>query len=178
MKRLLLVLFFSTLGYSQSDSEITIWVNNFENNNPVEKLLIGEYYDRINIGVESGFLLVNSMDFNGYGKTPARNRQLVTLSEIERIEAVKKVRADGDVIVTFRICTSRTGFIRQKFKNNSVWINETNTDEFVKKFGACSSQLSFKFPGSIVDRQIERVYKALKTLANNHGANPKIGSLF
>ena len=180
MKRFLTTLFvlFYLLSYSQSNSEIIRWLNNFEDNNPVEKLMQGTLEDKVNLEYSNGSLIINSMIFNGMSTPPSKVRSIIKIADITQIEAQKSYY-NSWVNVDFNICTKPGSIVMQIREPYSFeykrWSNEVG---WYRRYGYCDLNLRFRFYQTNANSQIDRVYNALRTLANNHGANPKIGSIF
>lgn len=193
MKKLIgkIVLIFSMVflynySYSQESNsdkarysnDIILWINNFENSNSVERIMQGTTEDKVNLGYKEGHLFINSMLWRMRG--PAEYiRGVLIIQNIVSIEAVKKYN-EGNVIVSFQICTKKDSFIMECKDSKDSYFSKCDwyDDKMYAEYGFCTSELRFKFPSSSADSEIERVYKALKELVILHGGNPRIGSLF
>lgn len=138
----------------------------------------GTFEDKVYLEYSNGSLIINSMLFNGINTPPSKVRSIIKIVDINQIEAVKSFY-NSMVHVDFNIC-AKPGSIQMEIREpNSFHYKRWNSEAgWFKRYGYCDSSYRLRFNQSIVASQIERIYNALKTLANNHGANPTIGSIF
>tara|TARA_B100000963_G_scaffold290144_1_gene259902 strand:- start:601 stop:1134 length:534 start_codon:yes stop_codon:yes gene_type:complete len=177
MKKLLIFIFYPLLSTGQSNSEIVAWLNQFENNYAVERILQGTLREKVNIFYKNGSLVVNSLIWNGRGNTPPESNCEIDLSKVKRIFAEPK-RGSEKTLVDINIC-AEPGFIKIFIKNpiTSSFVR-FDDEEFLKKSGYCDASIRLKFHHNESTDQIKRILNALQTLSKNHGANPVVGSLF
>lgn len=163
---------------TEYSKEIILWINNFENNNSVERIMQGTTEDKVHLEYKDGFLIINSMLWKIEGQ-PDYIRAVLKIQDVVSIEAVKKYN-ESFVIVAFQICSREDSIIMEcKDTKNSFFVKcDWYDDDMYEEFGFCSSELRFKFPTASANDEIERVYRALKELVVFNGGNPRIGSLF
>jgi hypothetical protein len=187
MKRLLIlsISLISQLIFSQTNSEIIDWLNDFENSNSPERIMQGTFDDKVNLTYDNGYLTINSMVFGPMslnGSSSIYNYKIVyKISDIKQIEAIEFVKEDK-IIYDIKICTNDISTIQVFTKNykDSVYekLSFLKFERWVEKYGNCSSELRFKFNKEVASKQLQRIYDALLLLARNHNASPKIGSYF
>ena len=177
MKKLLIFIFSPLLSMGQSNSEIVAWLNQFENNYAIEKILQGTTKEKVNIFYKNGSLVVNSLIWSGSGNTPPESSCEIDLSKVKRIFAEPK-RGLEKTSAEINIC-AEPGFIKIfiKYPNTSSFVRYDDA-EFLKKSGYCDASIRLKFNHNESTGQIERILNALQSLSKNHGANPVVGSLF
>lgn len=188
MKKLLyLTLFFGTqFIFSQSNSEIIRWLNDFENSNSPESIMEGTFDDKVFLNYDNGYLVINSMRLGPIllnGTSEIFNIKCeIKIADITQIEAIE-LNKGVEIIYDVKICTKSTNEsikIYEKKRNDSEYnkLSSVEYDNWIKDFGYCTNELRFKFLRVIAQKQLQRVYDALNQLAKNHNANPKIGSYF
>ena len=186
MKKILLLLIVSPfLCYSQSNEEISKksieiiqWINTFEDNNSVERIMKGTFEDKVYVEYNQGKLIVYSMLWQGSREPIMNLREIIEIKDIIRIEAKKKFSNDN-IIADIAIFV-KEGSINLECKNrNEVHFYPFSLEKkWFDKVGFCSLNLRFKFSKEIASTQIERVFNALSDLTILNGGNPKIGSLY
>jgi hypothetical protein len=175
---LLLLLFSFSNSYNQSNSEILTFLNMFENVNAVERYAKGKFKEKVSLEYKDGNLIINSFIYLGKSTPGLVVRSIIKISDITRIEASKEYY-NNMTYVDFYICAKPGSInIQEQERYNSRYKTWSNESLWFKKNGYCDSEIRLKFPSDIADSQIDRVYNALEALAKNHGAKPKIGSLF
>jgi hypothetical protein len=187
MKKLMLLFISLTtqLIFSQSNSEIIRWLNDFENNNSPERIMRGTFDDKVFLSYANGYLTINSMALGPMslnGTSSIYNYKIVyKINDIKQIEAID-FEKDGKIIYDIKICTNDMSSIDIYSKKNDdseyERLSLLKFEKWIEKFGNCSSELRFKFNKEVASKQLQRVYDALFLLAKNHNANPKIGSYF
>jgi len=176
MKKILIFIFSPLLLISQENSEIIAWINQFENNYAIERILEGTSKEKVNVFYKNGYLIINSLIWSSRGAPPESSCE-IDLSKVKRIFA-EPSRGLEKTSAEINIC-AEPGFIKIFIKQpNTSRFVRYNDAEFLKKSGYCDASIRLKFDHNESTDQIDRIIKALQTLSKNHGANPIIGSLF
>ena len=161
----------------QSDKEIIRWLNEFEDRNAVEKILQGTFENKVVLECNNGNLIIKELSYNVFGP-PFRFKTIIKIADITRIEALKsgsKNFTGYDV----NICSKPESIqLLQLNDKTGVYSKASIADELYEEHGSCDSGIRVQFPSDIAEKEIQRVYKALSDLCKNHGAEPKIGSLY
>ena len=172
---LTIVVFNMTIA--QSNEDIINWLNNFEDRNSPERIMKGTFEDKVNLDYKDGELIVNSMVYRGSSTPAMKTRTIIKVSEITQIEALKTVK-DNFTIYDINICAN-PGAIDILIKDaNNNFKSATWANKYFEQKGYCTSEYRLKFSINSAKEEIERVYNAFRKLSENHGINPKIGSLF
>ena len=187
MKRYLsiLILFTTQFIFSQTNSEIINWLNDFENSNSPERIMQGTFDDKVHLTYDNGYLTIDSMVFGPMslnGSSSIYNYKIVyKISDIKQIEAIEFAK-ESKIIYDIKICTNDISTIQIYTKNyeDSEYekLSFLKFERWIQKYGNCSSELRFKFNKEVASKQLQRIYDALLLLARNHNANPKMGSYF
>ena len=188
MKRylLLFILLMTQFIFSQTNSEIIRWLNDFENSNSPSRIMPGTFDDKVFLTYDNGYLTINVSEIGPMlidGTSSIYNYKFVIkVEDIIQIEAIELNKADY-IFYDIKICTKTTNEsleIYRKIRNNSEYnvLSASEYQRWVGQFGYCSDQLRYKFSKDIAPKQLQRVYDALNQLAKNHNANPKIGSYY
>lgn len=187
MNKLLILFIILTpqLIFSQTNSEIINWLNDFENSNSPERIMQGTFNDKVNLSYDNGYLTINSMVFGPMslnGTSSIYNYKIVyKIVDIKQIEAIE-FEKESKIIYDVKICTNDISSIQvytKKYEDSEYEkLNFLKFERWIEKYGNCSSELRFKFNKEVASKQLQRIYDALLLLAKNHNANPKIGSYF
>lgn len=175
----------SQLIFSQTNSEIINWLNDFENSNSPERIMEGTLDDKVHLTYDNGYLTINSMVFGPLslnGTSSIYNYKIVyKISDIKQIEAIE-FAIESKIIYDIKICTNDISSIQvytKKYEDSEYQkLSFLKFERWVDKYGNCSSELRFKFNKEVASKQLQRIYDALLLLAKNHNASPKIGSYF
>ena len=188
MKRYLsiLILFTTQFIFSQTNTEIIRWLNDFENSNSPERILEGTFDNKVFLSYDNGYLTINSMGLGPMllnGTSTIYNIKCeIKIADITQIEAIE-LNNGGEIIYDIKICTKTINEsikIYSKKRNDSEYnkLSSVEYDSWIEDFGYCTNELRYKFLKVIAPKQLQRIYDALSQLAKNHNANPKIGSYF
>ncbi len=175
---ILITLALSVNSIAQTNKEIIDWLNNFEDRNSPERIMKGTFEDKVNLEYDTGYLIINSMAWQGSSVPPKKLRNIIRIADITKIEALKKVN-NGKVIFDINICAKYGSIgILEKESGDRDFKPAKWEQGYFNRFGYCSAEFRLKFPIETANTEVERVYKAFRKLCENHGAYPKIGSLF
>ena len=133
--------------------------------------------NKVVLECKNGDLIVNSMSFNVFGP-PLRFKAIIKISDITRIEALKSIGKDV-IGYDLNICTNQESIqLLQLDEKTGEYSKASFADKMFERNGFCNAEIRLKFPTDVSEKEIQRVYKALSDLCENHGAEPKIGSLY
>ena len=186
MKKLLplLILFFlSTQIQGQKPHEIIAWINDFENNYAVERILDRTTIDKVVVRYEkfSGkdWLIVRSHVFSATSSPPIIDAY-IDLSKVVRINAEPIIRGNN-AYCDVKICTSEDGiFTKVKMPDSDKWVPFPGEKEWYLEQGYCNAEirLALKDKAADAEKFLERITNALVALSKMYGSNPAIGPLF
>ena len=182
MKNLILILvaflISSQFLYGQTNQQIVLWLNSFEDSNSPERIMAGTTEDKVFLEYQDSILIINSMVQSPFGGYPSKIKTYIRINNIIQIEAKEKIYGNN-IICDLYICT-KPNSIKMYWKNtgDKDFVVFPIEQKMLEKNGYCSTELRFKFPSSNSQDEIDRIYNALKQLCKNHGSEPKIGPYF
>ena len=182
---IIIFLFYFSKCFSQHNDEvnkksleIVQWINAFENNNSVERIMKGTMQDKVYAEYSNGILTIYSMLWQGSREPILCVREIIKIKDITRIEAKEK-NTDNYTFVDIAIFVKETSISLECKKDYELQFYKSNFEEkWFEKVGFCSLNLRFKFSKESAATEINRVFKALADLCILNGGNPKIGSLY